>query len=102
MLKENRQIKKNILDIEYNKYLQFLTSSIIILFTYFIGLFIALITRGIDYTNKNHLILMVIISIAFISIATILLLRFKRKMRNIIIELENLKNLKFASYIIKN
>lgn len=89
MLK-NSKLRKNILDIQYNKYLQYFSTTTIILFTYFIGLLIALMTKSIDYTNKNHVAIVAVVTIAFLSIAGILMLRFKEKMQNIIIELENL------------
>ena len=90
MMQKNNKIRKNILDIQHNKYLQYFNTTIVILFTYFIGLFIALITKSIDYTNKNHVVITMIVSIAFLSVTTIFLLRFKDKMKGIISEIENL------------
>jgi len=53
----NNKIRKNILDIKYNKYVQYQITSIIIAFTYIIGVCIGLITRQIRFTPLQLFIL---------------------------------------------
>jgi len=85
------KIKKNLLDLNYNKYLQYYTTSIIILFTYFIGVILSFITKQIDYKNNSQIMLVEVISIAVISILVILLLNFKTHLKNIPNEIKKLK-----------
>ena len=54
--------KKNLLDLEYNKHLQYYNTSIILLFTYIIGISIAFITKQIDYRNPRQLVMVAIVS----------------------------------------
>jgi len=89
--KINDKVKKNLLDLEYNKYLQYYNTSIIILFTYFIGVAIALITNQVNYKNFNQLFLVAIISIAIVSTIIILMLRWKSYLKDIPNKIENLK-----------
>jgi len=46
-----RNIKKNILDLEFQKNLIIASTTVVILFTYLIGLFIAFITGGIKFND---------------------------------------------------
>ncbi len=71
------RVKKNILDIHYNKYLQYFNTTIIVSFTYLIGVSIAFITKQVDYKDPAQLSLVVLISIGFLGIMVILLLNFK-------------------------
>ena len=89
--KLNDKIKKNLLDLHYNKYLQYYTTIIIILFTYFIGVAIAFITKQIDYKNTPQVMLVSFISIIILSILTILILNFRSHLKNIPEELKKLK-----------
>lgn len=92
MLNNNysNQIKKNLLDLKYNKNLQYYNTSIILLFTYFIGIAIAFITKQIDYTNLAQLFLTGIISIVFISTIVIFMLRFRAHLKIIPEEIKKL------------
>ncbi|MDO8741216.1 MAG: hypothetical protein Q7J54_06620 [Candidatus Woesearchaeota archaeon] len=85
------RLKKNLLDLQFNKYLQYYTTAIIILFTYLIGITIAFVTKQVDYKSINQVMLVGIISISVISIVAILMLRFKSHMSNIIKEVKKLK-----------
>ncbi len=85
------RIKKNLLDLQYNKYMQYYTTTIILLFTYGIGVFIAFITKQVDYTNTRHVSLVGIISITVISLIIIPMLRFKEHINNIPKEVKKLK-----------
>jgi len=85
------KIKKNLLDLQYNKYLQYYNTSIIILFTYVIGVAIAFITKQINYKNMNEIGLVAIISIAVISIIVMFMLKMKDHIQNIPNEIKMLK-----------
>ncbi len=84
-------IKKNLLDLNYNKYLQYFNTSIIILFTYIIGVFIAFITKQIDYKNPNQLVLVAFISMVIISMIITLMLKFRKHLAEIPKELKKLR-----------
>lgn len=85
------KIKKKLLDLQYNKYLQYYNTSIIILFTYVIGVAIAFITKQIDYRNMNQIGLVGIISIAVVSIIIIFMLEMKDHIQNIPNKIKKLK-----------
>jgi len=89
--KLNDKIKKNLLDLHYNKYLLYYTTTIIILFTYFIGVAIAFITKQIDYKNTPQVMLVSFISIIILSILTILMINFRSHLKNIPEEVKKLK-----------
>lgn len=72
--------KKNIPDLEYSKYLQYYTTTIIIMFTYLIGTAIAIITKQVDYNNIFYLILLITVSTLTIGLCVLLLFNFKDKM----------------------
>ena len=76
-------IKKNLLDLKYSKYLQFYNTGIIILFTYLIGLTIALLTKQIDYTNINHIFKVSLISIIPLFLIVYFLLNCKKQLNEI-------------------
>ncbi len=80
-------IKKNLLDLQYNKYLQYYNTSIIILFTYFIGLAIAIVTNQINYNNGWQLFFVSIISSLVI---VLFMLNFKMHLKNITFEIKKL------------
>ena len=84
-------LKKNILDLHHNKNLQYFNTSVIIIFTYFIGVIIALLTGQIDITDSRHLFLLGLFSIVLLGFLVILLLHFKNNMRKAIKEIGRLK-----------
>jgi len=84
-------VKKNLLDLQYNKYLQYYTTTVIILFTYVIGMGIAFITQQIDPTNVKQLFVVGIVTIAITTIIILSLLHFKGNMENILDEIKKLK-----------
>lgn len=85
------QLKKNLLDIHYAKYLQYFTTSLIIVFTYFIGLAIALLTGQVDLANIRQIAFLFSVSVTFLSIMAIILIKFKIHMRNIVAEMKQLR-----------
>lgn len=85
------KIKKNLLDLQYNKYSQYFNTSIIILFTYVIGVVIGFLTRQIDYNKVGQMILLVTISSVVITIIVLIMLKCKNHQKNIINEVKKLK-----------
>ena len=71
------RVKKNLLDLHYNKYLQYFNTAKIISFTYLIGVSIAFITKQVNYKDPIQLFLIALISIGFLGVMSILLLNFK-------------------------
>ena len=65
-------IKKNLLDLEMQKYLQLTSTSIIILFSYFIGVFIVFITDQINFTNQNIYRLFILVTVNVLGYTAIL------------------------------
>ncbi len=84
------KVKKNLLDLHYNKYLQYYTTSIIIIFTYFIGLVIALWTKQIDWSNGQVLFGIALISGLFLGVLVLKMSQFKDHMNNILFEIREL------------
>ena len=89
--KLNDRTKKNLLDLDHNKYLQYYNTSLILLFTYFIGTFIAFVTKQIDYKNINQLTLFILVSVAFLVPIIIFMKKSKEQLRNIPKEIKKLK-----------
>ena len=83
--------KKNLLDLEYNKYLQYYNTSIIVLLTYIIGTTIAFLTKQINYKDSGQLLSVAVVSIVVIGVIIILMLKFKDNLTNISKEIEKLK-----------
>lgn len=83
--------KKNLLDLEFNKNLQYYNTAIILLFTYVTGTFIAFITKQINYKNAIQLSLVIIISIGFVGVIIFLILKFKNNLAKISREIKKLK-----------
>lgn len=82
--------KKNILDLHYNRYTQQYNTSIIILFTYFIGLLIALITRQVNIQDPRQLLAVGIATAVITSVVVHFLFNVKNHQHNIIKEIRKL------------
>ncbi len=83
--------KKNLLDLQYSKYLQYYNTSIIILFTYFIGVSIAFVTKQVDIYAPTELIMVGALTIGVVYIITLLMLSFREHLRNIFDEIRKLE-----------
>ena len=81
-------VRKNLLDLKYQKYLQFHIATVIIIFTYFIGDGIALLTKQI--VTKSQVLYLLAISVLIISAALIILSNFNIKLNLITEEIKNL------------
>jgi len=83
------EIKKNLLDLKYNKYLQYYNTAIITLVTYIITIFIAAITGQIHYGNVIFIIA-IIFSILIILLLFGLISRYKKNLTFILKQIQNL------------
>jgi heme/copper-type cytochrome/quinol oxidase subunit 2 len=86
----NKHTKKNLLDLHYTKYLQYYTTTIIIVLTYFVGLVIAFLTNQIDYMSSTQMLLVAFTTIAFLIVVVLLILSFKEHMKEIVREIKKL------------
>jgi len=64
----NTEIKKNILDLQFQKYLVIASTSVIISFTYFVGIIIAILTKQIILNDFIRMGAVFVISVGIISI----------------------------------
>lgn len=83
-------IRKNLLDLEYQKYLQYHIATVIILFTYFIGVGIALLTKQIRTDDYNQFIILILLSSLVIGISVLSLHSFSINLRRINEEIKRL------------
>jgi len=93
-MKENKlsdKLKKNLLDMNYNKYLYYFNTSVILLFTYVIGILIGFITKQINYRSLNQMMAVAVVSILVVGVIILLLLNFLDHLRKIVIEMKKLK-----------
>lgn len=85
------RVRKNILDLEYNKYVQHINTCAIAVITYVVGVGIALITKQIDYNDSRHLLAIFFGSLAFISSMILLIKNYKIILKEILEEIKQLK-----------
>jgi hypothetical protein len=85
-------IKKNILDAELQKYFQISSTSIIISFTYTIGIIIALLSNQINLKNLSNLLMLIIISAIVLGLASMFFINSSIKIKKIIKAIKNLEN----------
>lgn len=71
-------IEKNKLDMKYQKNLQYLNTTIIAMFTYAIGLALAIFTQQISKIMAGFIITL---SLIFYICTSLLLMKFKRKIK---------------------
>ena len=80
----NDTIRKNLLDLHYNKYTQYMTTAIAILVTYVIAVVVAAFTNQLDYENSAQMLILIVLSVSIISAVIITILRIKRHMIRIV------------------
>lgn len=91
-------IKKNVLDLRYNTYLQYFNTIVIIGCTYIIGIIIAVLTKQIDIHNTSQVLAVATISVFVLLTFSIILLYFKKKLQDIIKDINSLsQNIKTCS-----
>ena len=83
-------IKQNLLDLDMQKYLQLASTSVIIFFSYFIGVFIIYITDQIDFSNREVYRLLIITSIFFLGYSALLFIIGFNRIRKITLAIRNM------------
>jgi len=86
------KLKKNILDLTYNKYLEYQTTSIIICFSYLVGIAVAFLTKQLNLADYSQMILLWSFSIIVLIPAIYFILSARKHLRNIILEIKKLKD----------
>ena len=71
-MKDSLLIKKNMLDLDMQKYLQLASVSIVMCFSYFIGIFIVFITNQINFENENIYRLFIVTTVFVLGYTSIL------------------------------
>jgi NADH:ubiquinone oxidoreductase subunit B-like Fe-S oxidoreductase len=79
----SQQTKKNVLDLAFEKNLQFYTTAIIFMMTFAVGVFIALVTKQVSVYDTNQMSVLIIVSIGFYILTGLLLLNFKKHIKRI-------------------
>lgn len=85
-------IRKNILDNHFQKQLQIASGSMIIIFTYTIGVVIASISHQVNWKNLTDATFIIIVSVFALGLAGFFFIRSARKLKRITTALENLKH----------
>jgi len=88
--KTSKTIKKNLLDLEYTTHLQYVNTTIVVMFTYLVGLLIAMFTNQISFAQPSSFLKIAALTIVFFFITHGLLLHFYRKMKNVKEEIKHL------------
>ncbi len=83
MEEANDNIKKNLLDLEYSKHLQYFNTSILVLVTYVIGLILAFATKQVDFSNPSQLMAIGIISSIVSLICVLSMINSRNHIKNI-------------------
>jgi putative effector of murein hydrolase len=83
-------IKKNILDLQFQKYLITASTSIIIAFTYTIGVGIAILSKQIRLDNFNDMAVVFVISSGILGLCVALFLNSLFHIKNIPLALKTL------------
>jgi len=87
----DRYLKKNILDLHFHKYLVIASTSIIISFTYLIGVGIAVITKQIKFDNLFFVIILFIFSVMVLGMCAYFLFNSIYHIKNIPIVIKEIK-----------
>ena len=86
----SEQVKKNLLDIQYSKYLQYFNTCIILFFTYFIALILGFMTKQISFNSLNEKMTVIVVSFAILSILLVLMRHFLMNMKAIFNEIKKI------------
>jgi len=84
-------VRKNILDLNFHKYVQYKTTVLIFAFTYLIALFIPFFTNQLKINNLSDIILISIISSAFFVLVILSIIEFNYHLKKIPEELKKLE-----------
>ncbi|HLD05327.1 MAG TPA: hypothetical protein VJG90_06425 [Candidatus Nanoarchaeia archaeon] len=83
-------IRKNIMDLDYNKNLQYLNTVVVVSFTYCIGLALALLTKQVQLTDMKQLTLIASVTIMVLGSTIALFVKFRSHMNEILRDIERL------------
>ena len=75
--------RKNILDLQFQKYLTIASTSIIISFTYFVGVGIAILTKQVNLSDFISVGVLIVISLGILGICSSLFFNAVFHLRNI-------------------
>lgn len=84
--------RKNLLDLHYYKNLQYKNTTIILIFTYFIGILISFLTKQLKITDSLDMLFVAVLSIAVIGVGILFLNEFNYHLKRIPEELKKLAN----------
>ena len=76
-------IRKNLLDSDMQKYLQLTSTSVVLGFSYFVGVFIVIITNQVDFSNPNVYRLFIIVTIFVLGYTSFLFIKGYNKIQRI-------------------
>jgi len=79
----NMNTRKNVLDLNYSKYLQYFNTCVIIIFTYLVGLTLAIMTAQIDLRNSLQVFVTAFVSVVFFVVVLGFLIQFHQHLRKI-------------------
>ena len=79
----NEQVKKNLLDLSYDTYLQRQISSVVIIFTYIMGILVAWITNQLQYAGIIKLSMLAIFSFLIFLVCIITYFKSQLHMKRI-------------------
>ena len=85
-----KELKKNLLDLNYNKYIQYKNTFVILFFTNVIGWIVAFATNQINFNNYFQLGFVLLSFSAINFYIFFFLIRFNKKLFFIIKEIKNL------------
>ena len=80
---DDRIKKKNVLDLQFQKYLTLASTSIIIMFTYLIGVGIAILTKQVNLKDFIVMGILFVISIGILGICSALFFKALFHLKNI-------------------
>jgi len=87
-MKISKGLRKKILDLKYNEYLQYLNTSLVIGFTFIVGLIVTILTQNINLIFLKAALL-ALISTVIVGTIGVFSLIFKRHMVKITKEIRN-------------
>ena len=86
------KIKKNVLDINYTKYLQYQITAVIVSITFFVGIFVAFITKQLNPDNILQMSIAGFFSIIVLTPCAYYFLESRKHLRIIPKEIKKLKD----------
>ena len=84
-------IKKNLLDLHFQKNIAVASTSVVLGFTYLVGVGVAVITNQINFKNPMSWLLLAIISMLVLGYLTLIFLRARHHIQNILYLIKRLE-----------